>query len=150
MGVGMSRTPRDLVDYGCYWIRDHRRAFRTLMRIVHAEAERGNPCVQRGDMYMLARQRGIDVGDVREFRRDNSLWSVIARYMVMLRPKLARSLNFKKCDIDGVDMAARFRAIVDPGALFLAETWMEAKEAVASDDASAQIGGGRWQAKAGE
>ena len=134
-----ARDPQDIVDYGCYWIRDHWRGFKLIMHLTHIEVENGNPCVQRGDIFNLARRRGLGVSDVREFQRDNTLWSVIARYMVMLRPKLARSLNFRTCGIDDVDLAARWHEIVNPNTFFLANSWRKAKEAVALEDATAQI-----------
>ncbi|MEG1246513.1 hypothetical protein [Gordonibacter sp.] len=141
MGCIMTaRKPQEIVDYGCCWIRDHGRGFKLVMHLVHIEAESGNPCVQRGDIYNLARRRGLGVSDVSEFRRDNTLWSVIARYMVMLRPKLARSLNFQTTRIDkDVDMVERWHEIVNPNTFFLANSWREAKEAVKADDATAQI-----------
>lgn len=138
-----ARDPQAIVDYGCYWIRDHWRGFKLIMHIAHIEAESGNPCVQRGDIFILARRRGLDVSDVPELRRDNTLWSVIARYMVMLSPKIARSINYRKSKIDDVDLAERWHEIVNPNTFFLAETWGDAKKAVALEDASAQLKGKR-------
>lgn len=135
-----ARDPRDIVDYGCYWIRDHGRVFKLIMHLVHIEVEGGNLCVQRGEIYSLARRRGLSVSDIREFRRDNTLWSVLARYMVMLRPKLARSINFQTTQFDKeVDLVERWHEIVNPNTFFLADSWKEAKEAVKADDATAQI-----------
>lgn len=131
-------TPTDLVGYGCAWIRDHPREFKAIMHLLHLEVESGNPRVSRGDIYMLARRRGIDVSSMPELRRDNTLWSVIARYMVMLRPKLARCLCFRKSVADEVDMVDRWHEVVGTWPTFLASTWKEAKEAVAADDCSAQ------------
>lgn len=118
----------DKVDRACFWIRDHPRQFKTLMHLVHCELDTGREYVQRGEIYNLARARGMSVTDVRELRRDNNLWSSISRYMVMLTPRLARALRFRSSDIDEVDMVARWHEIVNPHTVFAADGWQMAAE----------------------
>ena len=137
----VTTTPTDLVGYGCSWIRDHPREFKTIMHLLHLEVEAGNPRVSRGDIYALARKRGIDIATMPDLKRDNTLWSVIARYMVMLRPKLACCLHFRKSAADEVDMVARWHEVVGTHPAFLASDWKQAKETVAVDDCSAQVKG---------
>lgn len=125
-----SMTPRDKVDRACLWVRDNPKLFRRLMRLTHIEAERDN-------IYDAARRCGFAITDSRELRRDHNLYSVLARYMVMLRPKLARCINFRKSDVDDVDLVERWHELVNPRTTFLAESWREAKKAVELEDVSA-------------
>ena len=55
----------------------------------------------------------------------------------MLRPKLARCINFRKSDVDDVDLVERWHELVNPQTTFLAESWREAKKAVELEDVSA-------------
>lgn len=128
----------DLVEYGCCWIKGHPKQFKTLMFLVHREVNRDNPCVQRGDIYQLARKQGMSVSDVNELRRDNSLWSVLTRYMVMLRPFLTRALRFRRCGIDDVDLVEKWHRYVNPNTYFFANGWREAVMFEEQKDASAQ------------
>lgn len=129
----------DLAEYGCCWIKGHKRQFYAIMEIVEFEAQRGNPCVQRGDIYMLAKHRGLSISDVRELRRDNSLWSVLTRYMVMLRPYLARALRFRKCGLDSIDLVDKWHRYVNPRTVFLADNWRQAVSLVEMCDAAGEL-----------
>ena len=129
---------QDLAEYGCCWIKDNHPSFLKLMHLVHIEVDKGNPCVQQGDILSLAKEAGIDIGDYPGIRRDRSLWPVITRYMVMLRPKLAKSLQFRKSKVDEVDMADAWHRLVNAGTFFLASSWKEAKHLCEINDASAQ------------
>ena len=126
-----SMTPRDKVDRACLWVRDNPKLFRRLMRLAHIEAERGNTRFQRDNIYDAARRCGFAITDSRELRRDHNLYSVLARYMVMLR------INFRKSDVDDVDLVERWHELVNPRTTFLAENWREAKKAVELEDVSA-------------
>lgn len=132
----MSRASADLVEYGCCWIRDHPKTSRRLMHLVHMQVDSGR-VMQRGNVYTLAMQSGMSVSGVDELRRDHNLWSVLARYMVMLRPRLARALSFRRSPIDDIDMVGRWHEIVNPSTLFLADSWRDAKKAVEAEDVSA-------------
>ncbi|HIW77080.1 MULTISPECIES: hypothetical protein [Gordonibacter] len=129
----------DMAQAVCCWIKDHPAAFKSLMHIVHREVDSGNPCVQQGDVMKLASYAGIEVTITNQFRRDRTLWPGIARYMVMLSPRLARSLGFKasKLDRDDVDLIATWHEIVNPNTFFLAKSWKEAKRLVEEGDVSA-------------
>lgn len=132
-----AQAPLDKVDRACLWIRDNPALFRKIMHLAHIEAERGNTCFQRDNIYDAARRCGFAITDSRELRRDHNLYSVLARYMVMLRPKLARCINFRKSDVDDVDLVERWHELVNPQTTFLAESWREAKKAVELEDVSA-------------
>lgn len=132
-----AQAPLDKVDRACLWIRDNPALFRKIMHLAHIEAERGNGSFQRDNIYDAARRCGFAITDSRELRRDHNLYSVLARYMVMLRPKLARCINFRKSDVDDVDLVERWHELVNPQTTFLAESWREAKKAVELEDVSA-------------
>ena len=126
-----------LAQYGCAWIKANKPAFHKIMHIIHCEVEGGNPCVQQGDIVKLARERGIDIGEYPGIKRDRNLWPVITRYAVMLRPKLARALHFRKSKLDGVDMVEIWHQEVNAGTFFFARDWKEAKHLCEINDASA-------------
>lgn len=117
------------VKSACWWVKRNPAKFKRLMHLCHREVDRGNPTIQRGDIYNLARRAGFDITDCDELRRDHNLWAALARYMVMLRPRLAKSLHFRKSACDEVDMAGVWHEIVNGGTVFLACNWQEAKRA---------------------
>lgn len=125
----LAEEPEAYVREACRWVRKHPDRFKRLMRIVHREVDRGNPNVQRGDVYKLARDTGFEVSECDELRRDHNLWAVLARYMVMLRPRLARSISFRRAGCDEVDLEAVWREEVNAGTTFLAASWQAAKRA---------------------
>ncbi|MBQ9785089.1 MAG: hypothetical protein IJW29_06280 [Clostridia bacterium] len=127
-----------LAQYGCSWIKDNKAAFHKIMHIVHCEVESGNPCVQQGDIVKLAKDRGIDIGEYPGIKRDRNLWPVITRYAVMLRPKLAKALHFRKSKLDKVDLVEIWHAEVNAGTLFFAKDWKDAKHLVEIGDVTAQ------------
>lgn len=121
--------PEAYVRTACLWVKRNRASFKRLMHLCHREVDRGNPVIQRGDIYNLARRAGFDITECDELRRNNNLWAPLARYMVMLRPRLAKSLHFRKAGCDEVDMQAIWRELVNAETVFLAGSWQEAKRA---------------------
>lgn len=126
-----------LVEYGCTWIKENKASFHKIMHLIHVEVDNGNPCVQQGDILALAKERGIDIGEYPGIKRDRNLWPIITRYAVMLRPKLAKSLHFRKSKADKVDMVAEWHRTVNAGTYFLAMDWKEAKHLVEIGDVAA-------------
>ena len=133
----MMRTGDELAEYTCFWIRRNYRSFVTLMHLLHCEIDAGNPCVQRGDMFSLARKHGIGISELDEIKRDNTLWAGITRYMVMLSPHLSRALSFRHSALDDVDMVAAWHRYVNPRTLFYAKDRYEAQEACRIGDITA-------------
>ncbi len=72
----------------------------------------GGDRIRGGSVWGLARQYGLDVRLLSEFRRDHNLWSVLARYMVMERPCLLSAIRFRETPVDRVDLVAYWRDIV--------------------------------------
>lgn len=134
---GLSKGERLAYDTA-YWIRDNGRAFKTLMAVMHHQVDIGNPCVKQGEIESYVRQAGIKFDVIDAFRHNRNLYPGLTRYMVMLRPRLARSVHFRKSMLDDVDMVAIWHEIVDPHTLFLAENRKEAERLVAIGDVSAQ------------
>lgn len=122
------------VQNGCFWIRHNWESLKKIMHLVHRAVDNGE-IVQRGDIYTLAKQAGMTISEARELKRDNNLWSVIARYMVMLNPRLARAINFRESGIDTIDLIGEWHSIVNGGTTFLAVSWHEAKDFCAAGDA---------------
>lgn len=121
-----------LVEEACLWVKSHNGQFRTIMSLVHEQVDDGNPCVQRGDIALLARARGFGWSEVREFKCDHNLWAVLTRYMVMLSPRLTKALCFRKSKLDDVDLQAKWYEIVPGQTHFYASGWREAQRV--SDD----------------
>lgn len=121
----------------CCWIRDHYSDFKSLISLVNRQVNLGNPCVKQGELEMYVRDSNIrlDIGE--EFRHNRNLYPGLTRYMVMLRPRLARSIRFRRSKLDELDLAAIWHEVVDPNTVFLASSRMEAEHLVAIGDASA-------------
>lgn len=132
----MSRNGRELAEYTCCWIKGHRHAFKRIMHLAHTAVERGER-LSGPEVYFWARQHGVSITEMEEFRRDKTLWAGIARYMVMLRPKLYRCLEFRRSKMDGVDLVAVWHDNVNPNTFFLASDWKEAKRLCEIGDVSA-------------
>lgn len=127
------------VQDACYWVKHNPDKFKRLMHLCHREVDAGNPRVTRGDIYNLAREAGFTITECRELKRDNNKWPTLARYMVMLRPRLAKCLHFRESGIerDGIDLAAEWHAIVNPATFFYADDWKDAKAKCMSGDVTA-------------
>lgn len=119
-----STSPVDRVESACRWLRDfeHHCAFMRLMDVV--DAQPGH--VRRGDVWVLAQQAGMSVSDCEMFRFDNNLWSVLSRYMLMMRPRLATKVHPRRCDVDTVDLELVYRRSVSTHTTFPCHTWDEA------------------------
>lgn len=133
----MSMTGQELAEYGCCWISRNYADFKKIMHLIHVEVDKGNPCVQQGDILTLAKERGIDIGEHPGIKRDRNLWPCITRYAVMLRPKLAKALRFRRSKLDKVDMVAVWHTYVDSTTFFLAQDWKEAERLCEIGDVSA-------------
>ncbi len=133
---GLSPAERNAYDV-CYWIRDNRETFKALMAVMHRQVDLGNPCVKQGEIEGYVRQTGIRLDVLETFRHNRNLYPGLTRYMVMLRPRLARSINFRKSKLDSVDLVSIWHEIVDKNTTFLAENRFEAERLVAENDASA-------------
>jgi hypothetical protein len=138
LGRPTALRPEDRVADACLWVRDNGTTFKRLMRIAHEQVDSGNPCLRRGDVARIATEMGFSVSNVDELRFDNNLWAVLTRLMVMLRPRLARCLHFRKADVDMVDIQAEWRRTVNANTTFLASSWQDAKRLCELGDASAR------------
>lgn len=120
------------------WIAGHWHEFVNCMAYVHRQVDAGNPRTTRDDVIAWSRRERIAVSDVSEVVRDHNLWAGVARYMTMLRPRLARTLHFRRSYMDDIDMVAIWHEIVRADTVFLARDYLEAKRLVDMGDAAAQ------------
>lgn len=114
-----------MVAKACHWVRRNPakwEALKAICRRLELEGE----LVQRGSVYERARQYGIDVRLLAQFRRDHNLWSVLTRYMAMERPSTVSAVSFRTTPVDAVDLAAYWRDIVGPDE-FVASSLAEAR-----------------------
>lgn len=113
-----------------YWVRDHAAAFKALMAFMHRQVDAGNPCTTRSDVLAYARESGIEMSAVADVKRDHNLYAGLTRYMVMLRPRLARTIRFRESKLDPVDMRAVWHEVVKSDTIFLARDRREAQRKV--------------------
>ena len=138
MAIHFDLTPGERAAYDvCYWIRDNRDQFKALMAVIHHQVDKGNPCVKQGEIESYVRQSGIKLDVLETFSHNRTLYPGITRYMVMLRPRLARSIRFRKSKLDEVDLVAVWHEVVDSRTSFLARDRFEAEHLVAIGDVSA-------------
>lgn len=126
----------------CVWKKNNPRAFKALMSIAHDYVDDGKPRLTRSRAYSIAEDRGISItdrdGNPREdVTRNHNFWPCLTRYMVMLRPRLARTLHFRESGFDEIDLQEVWRENVNAGTLFYAENRKEAQRLVEIDDVTA-------------
>ena len=138
LGMVQRNDPIIYVQDACYWVKHNPDKFKRLMHLCHREVDAGNPRVGRGDIFKLSCDAGFTITESMELKRNNNLWPTLARFMVMLRPRLAKCLHFRKAGCDDLDMIAEWHSIVNSRTEFLAKDWKEAKHLCEIGDVSAQ------------
>lgn len=123
VGEGPSGARRT-VESACEWIASNRGEWERLRAACHRMMLEGY-LVQRDSVYTVARELGIELRKG-EFRRNHNLWSVLARYMAMLRPSMCGCMEFRETPVDRVDLVAVYEAVVGP-ADFVASSLAEAR-----------------------
>lgn len=126
----------------CCWIKDNPAAFHALMRIAHEYVDEWRPRLTRSRAYSLAEDRGIAITDLdgvpgEDVARNHNFWPCLTRYMVMLRPRLARTLHFRESAFDKIDLQDVWRENVSEGTLFFAANRKEAQRLVEIGDVTA-------------
>lgn len=133
---GLSQAERSVYD-AAYWIKGHPSSFRALMHYMHLQVDKGVVRTTRSDAMAYAREAGLNISDFADLKRDHNLYPSITRYMVMLRPRLARTIRFRKSKVDDVDMAEIWHEVVSGSTTFLACNRKEAEQMVLLGDAAA-------------
>ena len=131
------RSGQQLAEYTASWIKSHRSTFKSIMHIAHRAVDNGE-YLSGNEVYYRAKQAGVTISELAEYKRDKSLWAGISRYMVMLRPRLANCLEFRKSKLDDVDLVQVWHDNVDSRTEFFAKSWKEAQHLVEIGDVSAQ------------
>lgn len=133
------KSPEQLLLFGLDWISANNDTYRRVMHIVHSEAARGSTWVGRDSIYTLARQSGLKITNDKEFRFSHELWSVIARYMCMMRPGFARLITCNRSPIDNFDLPARWEEVMGEPYNFPARSYAEARDLCEAGDCAADI-----------
>ncbi|MBX9032642.1 hypothetical protein [Gordonibacter massiliensis (ex Traore et al. 2017)] len=126
----------------CCWIKENPRALNVLMRIAHDYVDAGRPRLTRSRAYSMAEDRGIAITDRdgspdEDVARNHNFWPCLTRYMVMLRPRLARTLHFRESAFDEIDLQEVWRNNVNAGTVFFASDRKEAQRLVEIGDVTA-------------
>ena len=122
----------------CYWIRDNRRDFKRLLAVFNRNVDEGNPCTKQGEIEAYARQHGIEFDCGYGFVHNRNLYPGLCRYAVMLLPRLARTINFRKSRLDDIHLAEIWHDVVDSRTSFLADNRYMAQHFVDIDDVIAR------------
>ena len=133
----LDQAERDALDV-CIWIKRNWADFRKLMAVFHHQVDIGCPNTKQGELEYLVQRMGVTLDVGGEFRHNRNLYPGLTRYMVMLSPRLARTIGFRRSRLDDVDLVGIWHATVNPGTTFLADSWQVAKHLVDIDDASAR------------
>lgn len=127
----------------CCWVKDNGKTFKTLMAIAHRYVDEGKPRLTRSKAYSIAEDMGAAITDgdgtpsEGDIARNHNFWSCLTRLMVMLRPRLARTLHFRKSRFDEIDLAEIWHENVNAGTVFLARNRAEAQHLVEIGDVTA-------------
>lgn len=133
---GLSEAERTAYDV-CAWVKGNRDSYKRMLRLFHEQVDSGNPRTRRDDVVSFARDMGLPVSVVDDLKHDHNLFAGLSRYAVMLRPRLARTLHFRKSKLDDIDLIPIWHEVVDPRTTFLAKNRREAEHLVEIGDASA-------------
>lgn len=126
---GVVRTPKQRVEEACAWIaKGYPHKWLKLVNLCEWAKDQGWKRIRRGDLFVLAGQRGMTMSECMEFRFDNNLWSVLSRYLLMFRPELASVIFPKEAAIDTVDFETMWRDTVESRTFFYADSWKKAVE----------------------
>lgn len=128
----------------CIWVKDDKwKTLTAFMAIGHGYVDEGKPRLTRSKAYALAEELGISISDNDgtavevPLVRNHNFWPLMTRFMVMLRPRLAKVLYFRKSGFDDIDLAAIWHEHVDAGTFFFAKDRKEAQRLVEIGDVSA-------------
>jgi len=128
----------------CCWVKKNPKAFKTFMAIAHAFVDEGKPRLTRSRAYSIAEDMGVRIndgdGNPVEFgiARNHNFWPCLTRYMVMLRPRLARTLRFRDSKFDDIDLKPIWHENVNAGTFFLATSRKDAQRLVEIEDVAAR------------
>ena len=102
----MIKTGEQQFYDGLRWIINHPDEFKELQRVCIAAEEARNldgskrfHSITRQGIYTLAQLMGVRVTNMKTFQRDNSLWSTLSRYLLVLHPQLERVIETRECEV---------------------------------------------------
>ena len=116
-------TPQERVYMTLHWIKSNPYLYASIKQI--CIDEESNPTVnrlQRGDVFYIAKRRGLSMSGGTKFRFSNTLWPALSRYLIMDCPQLARVLKPSECAIDALPLAKMWREVIGPRD-FAASDW---------------------------
>lgn len=108
-------TPEERVYMTLHWIKDNHDLYVKLKQIcIEEESCAAVNRLQRGDVFYIAKRRGLSASGNTKFRFCNTLWPALSRYMIMEHPQLGRVIRPKECEIDKLPLAKMWREVVGP------------------------------------
>ena len=139
MTIHWDLSPAERYAYSAAeWAHTHWRDFVRLKAYLHRQVDAGDPRTTRSDVLAWAKQEGVGMSDVATVVRNHNLWAGLARYMVMMSPRLCRTVHFKRSEMDDLDLVAIWHEVAKPDTHFFARDVEEARRLVEIGDASAQ------------
>lgn len=108
-------TPQERVYMTLHWIKSNPDLYVKLKQIcIEEESCPAVNRLQRGDVFYIAKRRGLSASGDTKFRFCNTLWPALSRYMIMQNPKLGRVIKPKECEIDELDLAEMWHETIGP------------------------------------
>ena len=108
-------TPEERVYMTLHWIKAHPDLYVKLKQIcVEEEANEAVNRLQRGDVFYIAKRRGLSASGDARFRFSNTMWPALSRFMIMDNPELARVIKPAECEIDKLDFSKMWHDVIGP------------------------------------
>ena len=108
-------SPEERVCMTLHWIKSNWASYAAIKQI--CIEEEANPAVnrlQRGDVFYIAKRRGLSMSGGTKFRFSNTLWPAMSRYLIMDCPQLGRVLKPAECAIDKLPLAKMWHDVIGP------------------------------------
>ena len=108
-------TPQERVYMTLHWIKSNPSLYAAIKQIcIDEEACPAVNRLQRGDVFYIAKRRGLSASGGTKFKFCNTLWPAMSRYMIMEHPELGRVIKPRECEIDALPFAKMWREVVGP------------------------------------
>ena len=119
-------TPEERVCMTLHWIKDNPDLYAAIKQIcIDEESCPAVNRLQRGDVFYIAKRKGLSASGKTKFRFCNTLWPALSRYMIMECPELGRVIKPSECEIDKLPLAKMWSRVIGPHE-FAVSDWRQA------------------------
>ena len=119
-------SPEERVCMALHWVKNNPLGYVAIKQIcLEEEADPACNRLQRGDVFYIAKRRGMSVSGGTKFRFCHAIWAPLSRYLIMDEPRLARVLKPTECAVDKLNLAKMWRDVIGPRE-FAVDDWRKA------------------------